>query len=149
MAIEFARNVLGLKNANSTEMDTSTPYNVIDLMEEQKGLTMMGGSMRLGAYDCKLEKDSLAYKAYNKELIRERHRHRYEFNDEFKAKFENNGMKCTGINPESGLVEVIELPALKWYIGTQYHPEYNSTVLNPNPLFMSFIRAAIEENHKS
>jgi CTP synthase len=149
MVIEFARNVLGLKNANSTEMDSSTPYKVIDLMEEQKNLTMMGGSMRLGAYACKLDKDSKAYKAYNNELILERHRHRYEFNNSFKAQFEANGMKCTGINPETGLVEVVELPALKWYIGTQYHPEYNSTVLNPNPLFMSFIGAAIGEKAKS
>jgi CTP synthase len=146
MVIEFARNVLGLKDANSTEMDLSTPYKVIDIMEEQKNLTVMGGSMRLGAYDCRLEKDSLAFKAYNQELICERHRHRYEFNDKFKAQFEANGMKCTGINPETGLVEVIELPALKWYVGTQYHPEYSSTVLKPNPLFMSFIGAAIENN---
>jgi CTP synthase len=144
MVIEFARNVLGLKDANSTEMDLSTPYKVIDLMEEQKNLTVMGGSMRLGAYVCRLEKDSMAYKAYNNELILERHRHRYEFNNKFKAQFEANGMKCAGINPETGLVEVVEIPSLKWYIGTQYHPEYNSTVLNPNPLFMSFIGAAIE-----
>jgi len=145
MVIEFARNVLGLKDANSTEIYPSTPHKVIDIMEEQKNLSMIGGSMRLGAYDCILEKDSAAYKAYNKELICERHRHRYEFNDKYKAQFEANGMKCTGINPETGLIEVIELPALKWYIGVQYHPEYNSTVLNPNPLFMSFIGAAIEK----
>jgi CTP synthase len=146
MVIEYARNVLGLKNANSTEMDPDTPYKVIDLMEAQKNLKIMGGSMRLGAYDCKLEKDSIAYKAYNSELIRERHRHRYEFNNNFKAQFEANGMKCTGINPQTGLAEIVEVPALKWYIGTQYHPEYNSTVANPNPLFMSFIKAVIAEN---
>lgn len=145
MVIEFARNVVGLKNANSTEMDITSPYKVIDIMEEQKNLTVMGGSMRLGAYACRLDKNSKAYKAYNKELILERHRHRYEFNNKFKAQFEANGMKCSGINPETGLVEVVEVPALKWYIGTQYHPEYNSTVLNPNPLFISFIGAAIEE----
>jgi CTP synthase len=144
MVIEFARNVLGLTDANSTEMDPATPYKVIDLMEEQKNLTVMGGSMRLGAYDCKLLPGSNAYKAYNKDLVRERHRHRYEFNNEYKELFEANGMKCTGINPKTGLVEVVEIPALKWYLGTQYHPEYNSTVLNPNPLFLSFIEMAIK-----
>ncbi|GHT11401.1 CTP synthase [Bacteroidia bacterium] len=142
MVIEFAQNVLGLKDANSTEMDPETPHKVIDLMEEQKNLTFMGGSMRLGAYDCKLEKDSIAYKAYQNENIRERHRHRYEFNNEYKKLFEANGMKCTGINPATGLVEVVEISGMKWYLGTQYHPEYNSTVVNPNPLFMSFIEAA-------
>jgi CTP synthase len=142
MVIEYARNVLGLKNANSTEMDPETPYKVIDLMEAQKNLTFMGGSMRLGAYSCRLEKGSIAHAAYKSDLIRERHRHRYEFNNDYKAQFEANGMKCTGINPETGLTEVVEIPALKWYLGTQYHPEYNSTVVNPNPLFMSFIEAA-------
>jgi CTP synthase len=142
MVIEFARNVLGLTDANSTEMDPDTTHKVIDLMEEQKDLTVMGGSMRLGAYDCRLEKDSIAYQAYKSENIRERHRHRYEFNNEYKELFEANGMKCTGINPETGLVEVVEIPGMKWYLGTQYHPEYNSTVVNPNPLFMSFIEAA-------
>jgi CTP synthase len=146
MVIEFARNVVGLKDANSTEMDISSPYKVIDIMEEQKNLTVMGGSMRLGAYTCRLDKNSKAYRAYNNDLILERHRHRYEFNNKFKAQFEANGMKCSGINPETGLVEVVELSALKWYIGTQYHPEYNSTVLNPNPLFMSFISAATGNN---
>jgi CTP synthase len=102
----------------------------------------MGGTMRLGAYDCQLEKDSIAYKAYKNDLISERHRHRYEFNNEYKDQFEANGMNCTGINPKTGLVEVVEVPELKWYLGTQYHPEYNSTVVNPNPLFMSFIEAA-------
>lgn len=143
MVIEYARNVLGLNDANSTEIDPSTPNKVIDLMEEQKNLTFMGGSMRLGAYDCKLKKDSLAYKAYGKEHIQERHRHRYEFNDEFKGVFEKSGMVCTGTNPETDLVEIVEIPNLKWYVGTQFHPEYNSTVVNPNPLFMSFIEAAI------
>jgi CTP synthase len=142
MVIEFARNVLGLTEANSTEMDPETPHKVIDLMEAQKNLKMMGGSMRLGAYSCQLEKDSIAHRAYKSDLIRERHRHRYEFNNDYKAQFEANGMKCTGINPETGLTEVVEVPALRWYLGTQYHPEYNSTVVNPNPLFMSFIEAA-------
>ena len=143
MVVEFAHNVLGIKDANSTELNPSAPNKVIDLMEGQKNLTMMGGSMRLGSYDCKLEKDSLAYKAYKSNNVQERHRHRYEFNDEFRKQFEDNGMKCTGINPETGLVEIVEIPGLKWFLGTQFHPEYNSTVVNPNPLFMSFIEAAI------
>lgn len=145
MVIEYARNVLGLKDANSTEMDQSTPYKVIDLMEEQKNLTFMGGSMRLGAYECKIDENSLAYKAYKKDTVEERHRHRYEFNNEYKERFEKGGMKCTGVNPETGLVEIVEIPGLKWYLGTQFHPEYNSTVINPNPLFMSFIEAAINK----
>jgi len=145
MVIEYARNVLGLEDANSTEMNPHTPYNVIDLMEEQKNVTNMGGSMRLGAYKCAIEKDSLVYKAYNKDVIEERHRHRFEFNNDFKKQFEESGMKCTGINPETGLTEVVEQPNLKWFIGVQYHPEYNSTVLSPNPLFLSFIRAVIED----
>ena len=142
MVIEYARDVLGLPQANSTEMDTEAVDKVIDLMDEQKNLTLMGGSMRLGAYGCRLEKDSIAYRAYQSEQISERHRHRYELNNDYKAQLEANGMKCTGINPETGLVEVVEVPGLKWYVGVQYHPEYNSTVMNPNPLFMSFIEAA-------
>lgn len=145
MVIEFARNVLGLEKANSTEMNENTPHKVIDLMEAQKNLTEMGGSMRLGAYTCQLEEGSKAYQAYKKPIVKERHRHRYEFNNEYKELFESNGMKCTGINPDTGLVEVVEIPELKWYVGTQFHPEYNSTVVNPNPLFMSFIEAAIKE----
>jgi CTP synthase len=143
MVIEFARNVLGLTGANSTEIDIKTPYNVIDLMEEQKGITNLGGSMRLGQYDCVLSKESKVYNVYKKELIQERHRHRYEFNNDYREQLEAAGMKCTGINPDTGLVEIVEIPALKWYIGSQFHPEYNSTVINPNPLFMSFIGAAI------
>jgi CTP synthase len=144
MVIEFARNVLGLEGANSTEMEQTTPYKVIDLMEDQKNIINMGGSMRLGAFDCMLQKDSRAYKAYQKEHIQERHRHRFEFNNEYREEFETAGMKCVGENPDSGLVEVVEIPTLKWFIGTQYHPEYNSTVVNPNPLFVSFVKAAIE-----
>jgi CTP synthase len=144
MVIEFARNVLGLEGANSTEMEQTAPYKVIDLMEDQKNIINMGGSMRLGAYECVLQKDSKAYKAYKKEHIQERHRHRFEFNSDFREQFEAAGMKCVGENPDSGLVEVIEIPELKWFIGTQYHPEYNSTVLNPNPLFVSFVKAAID-----
>ena len=143
MVVEFARNVLGLKEANSTEFDPQTQYNVIDLMEEQKNVTGIGGSMRLGAFDCILEKDSKIYEAYGKKLIQERHRHHYEFNNEYKRKFEAAGMVCTGENPDTQLVEVIDIPSLKWFIGVQYHPEYNCTVENPNPLFLSFIKAAI------
>ena len=144
MVIEYARSVLGLEGANSTEMDPMTPHKVIDLMEEQKHITNMGASMRLGAYDCLLKKGSLAYKAYGKSKIEERHRHRYEFNNAYKESYEAAGMKCSGINPDSDLVEVVEVPSLRWFMGTQYHPEYNSTVISPNPLFMSFMQAAAE-----
>ena len=143
MIIEFARNVLGLTEANSTELEPQTLYNVIDLMEEQKNITNLGGSMRLGTFDCVLEKDSKMFEAYGKKLIQERHRHRYEFNVDYKTQFEVAGMKCSGENPDTRLIEAVEIPSLKWYIGVQYHPEYNSTVLNPNPLFMSFIKACV------
>lgn len=153
MVIEFARNVLGLADANSAEMDPQSEHKVIDLMEEQKHITNMGATMRLGAYSCKLKKGSLAYKAYGKGLVQERHRHRYEFNNAYKKEFESAGMMCTGINPDSDLVEVVEMPSKRWYLGTQFHPEYNSTVVSPNPLFMSFIEAAtqtkeIKKNNK-
>jgi CTP synthase len=151
MVIEYARSELKLADANSTEMDAMTPDKVIDLMEEQKHITNMGASMRLGAYDCVLKKGSLAFKAYGKTKIEERHRHRFEFNNQYKEQFEAAGMKCTGINPDSDLVEVVEVPHLRWYLGTQFHPEYNSTVISPNPLFMSFMNAAAnmrEENRK-
>ena len=145
MVIEFARNVLGYKDANSSEMDTQTPHNVIDMMEEQKTITQMGGTMRLGAYECELVKGSRVYEAYGKEtLIKERHRHRYEFNNVYQAEYEQHGMKCVGINPAANLVEIVEIPDKKWYIGTQFHPEYSSTVLHPHPLFMSFIKACID-----
>ena len=144
MVIEFARDVLGFKDANSTEMEPNITHKVIDLMEEQKNVTNLGGSMRLGAYDCVLKKGSKVYEAYGKEHIQERHRHRFEFNNEYKSQFEEAGMKCTGENPETNLVEVVEIPNLKWFVGVQYHPEYNSTVVNPNPLFMSFVKAAID-----
>lgn len=143
MVIEFARNVMGLTDANSTEMDTKTPNNVIDLMEEQKSISNMGGTMRLGAYDCALRPGSKAAKAYGTELVSERHRHRFEFNEEYRDRFEAAGMQCVGENPNTHLVEVVELPEKRWYVGTQYHPEYQSTVLHPNPLFMDFVRAAI------
>ena len=145
MVIEFARNVLHFPNANSSEMDEMTRYNVIDLMEEQKRITQLGGTMRLGAYDCELLEGSKTWLAYGQQKrIRERHRHRYEFNNLYQSVFETHGMKCVGINPETGLVEVVEMPALKWYIGTQFHPEYSSTVLHPHPLFMSFIKTCID-----
>ena len=144
MVIEFARNVLGYADANSSEMDTRTPHNVIDMMEEQKNITQMGGTMRLGAYDCELVKDSRTWEAYGKtEHIRERHRHRYEFNNRYQEEFVQHGMKCVGVNPAANLVEIVEIPSLRWYIGTQFHPEYSSTVLHPHPLFMNFVKACI------
>ena len=171
MVIEFARNVLGYKDANSAEMRPTpqplpvmegsgyheAPVNVIDLMEEQKNITQMGGTMRLGAYDCKVLKGSKSFDAYsqselstplhNREgqgegmLIKERHRHRYEFNNAYKDEYEKAGMKCVGVNPAADLVEIVEIPEKRWYIGTQFHPEYSSTVLHPHPLFMSFVKA--------
>ncbi len=143
MVIEYARNVLGYADANSTEMDPNTQYNVIDLMEEQKSITNLGGTMRLGAYACHLLPGTKVATAYGKEDIEERHRHRFEFNDEYRQAFEDAGMKCVGTNPETGLVEVVEVPDRRWYIGTQYHPEYSSTVLSPHALFMDFVRHAI------
>ncbi|MDE6109064.1 MAG: CTP synthase [Muribaculaceae bacterium] len=144
MVIEYARDVLGLEDANSTEMDRSTPHNVIDLMEEQKSITNMGGTMRLGAYDCELRPGSLVARAYGNTRISERHRHRFEFNNRYRDELEAAGMACVGINPATDLVEVVEVPALRWFVGTQYHPEYSSTVLSPSPLFRDFMRAAIE-----
>ncbi|MCR5642688.1 MAG: CTP synthase [Prevotella sp.] len=141
MVIEYARNVLGYQDANSSEMSADTTHPVIDLMEEQKTVTNMGGTMRLGAYDCQLVKGSRAYEAYGKEaMIKERHRHRYEFNNIYKEEYESSGMKCVGINPAADLVEIVEIPDKRWYIGTQFHPEYSSTVLHPHPLFMDFIK---------
>ncbi|AMC09816.1 CTP synthetase [Lutibacter profundi] len=144
--IEFSRNVLGLKNANSTEMDNKTPYPVIDLMEEQKSITNYGGTMRLGSWDCKLEKNSKVKSIYTKNLISERHRHRYEFNNDFLSQIEKAGMIATGKNPKTNLVEVIEIPSHPWFIGVQYHPEYRSTVLNPHPLFVDFVKASLEHS---
>ena len=140
--VEFGRNVLKLEGANSTEMDHTTTFPVIDIMEEQKGVLEKGGTMRLGAYPCKLKKDSIAYKAYGKTLVSERHRHRYEFNNAYSEKYEKAGMIATGINPDSQLVEIIELPSHRWFVGVQFHPEYKSTVANPHPLFVAFVKAA-------
>ncbi|MFC4873991.1 CTP synthase [Negadavirga shengliensis] len=139
--IEFARNVLGLKDACSTEMDPDCKEPVIFLMEDQKTITQMGGTMRLGAYPCELVKGTKAGTAYGKPKITERHRHRYEFNNKYLSKFEEKGMLAAGRNPGTGLVEIIELKDHPWYLGTQFHPEYKSTVLNPHPLFVRFIKA--------
>ncbi len=144
--IEFARNVLQLKGANSTEMDADTKHPVIDLMEAQKEVTHKGGTMRLGAWDCELTENSIIYGAYGKKMIKERHRHRYEYNNKYKEQLENAGMLSTGINPETGLVEIIELKDHPWFVGVQYHPEYKSTVANPHPLFVSFVKAAHEHS---
>jgi CTP synthase len=142
--IEYARDVLGLKNAHSTEMDLQTPDPVIDLMEEQKKITAKGGTMRLGSYTCHTLEGSLARRIYGKETITERHRHRWEFNNQYLTRFEEAGMVASGKNPESGLVEIVELPRHPFFIGVQYHPELKSTVENPHPLFVHFIKAAKE-----
>ena len=145
MVIEFARDVLKLEDADSSEMNPETPHNVIDLMEEQKNITQMGGTMRLGEYPCELRAGSRAQEAYGTTSVRERHRHRYEFNNRYREDYEKAGMKCVGVNPEADLVEVVEIPELRWYIGTQFHPEYSSTVLRPHPLFVSFVKACIAQ----
>ncbi len=142
--IEFARNVLGWKDAHSTEMKEYTKHPVIALMDEQKSVVNKGGTMRLGSYTCQLDKKSKAYKAYGTDVIEERHRHRYEFNNAYKADFEKAGLKCTGMNPDTGLVEVIEIPSHPYFVAAQYHPEYKSTVMNPHPLFVSFVKAALQ-----
>lgn len=144
--IEYARNVLGLKGANSTEMDEQTAHPVIDLMEEQKSVTDKGGTMRLGAWSCHLKEDSIVYEVYGKKHIKERHRHRYEYNNSYREKLEAAGMKATGLNPETDLVEIIELPDHPWFVGVQYHPEYKSTVASPHPLFVAFVKAAYQHS---
>ncbi len=141
--VEFARNVLGLQEANSTEMVRNTPYPVIDLMEEQKGITDMGGTMRLGSYPCQVKKGTKAYMAYHKLETHERHRHRYEFNNQFLPQFEAAGMVAAGINPETNLVEIMEISSHPWFVGVQFHPEYKSTVINPHPLFVEFVKATM------
>jgi CTP synthase len=140
--IEFARNILGLKHAHSVEMDPNSPDPVINMMEEQKRITMMGGTMRLGSYPCTIAKDTLANTIYGTTEIKERHRHRYEFNNEYLAAFHENGMVTSGVNPATGLVEIVELPNHPFFIGVQYHPELKSTVEAPAPLFVHFIAAA-------
>lgn len=144
--IEFARNIMNLEDADSTEMNAKTPHPVIDLMEQQKEVIDYGGTMRLGAYDCRLVvKKSNSFAAYNKLTVRERHRHRFEFNNAYLRQFEKAGMKATGINPETDLVEIMEIPDHKWFVGVQFHPEYRSTVLNPHPLFVDFIKNALSQ----
>lgn len=147
--IEFARNVLGLKEAHSTEIVRNTPYPVIDLMEDQKGITNKGGTMRLGAYPCNIKKGSLAWEAYGKVKVSERHRHRFEFNNQFLKAFEKAGMIATGINPDTNLVEIMEIPSHPWFVGVQFHPEYRSTVKEPHPLFVAFVKAALEYKEKT
>ncbi len=139
--IEYARNVLQLSKANSVEMDTNTPHPVISLMDEQRNISQKGGTMRLGAWTCAIEKDTLLQKVYKSDLIKERHRHRYEFNDAYYEQFKKHGMIASGVNPETKLVEAIELPEHPWFVGVQYHPEYSSTVANPHPLFVDFVNA--------
>ena len=146
--VEFARNVLGLEGAASTELNPGTPYPVIDLMEDQKSTTIKGGTMRLGAYSCRLDKDSLAYRIYGSEIISERHRHRYEFNGDFLERMEAAGMKASGRNPETGLVEIVEIPSHPFFIGVQFHPELKSTPEVPQPIFVAFVKAAIENRAK-
>ncbi len=141
--IEFSRNVLGLMGANSMEMDENTPHPVISLMEEQKNITNKGGTMRLGAWDCDIAKDSKVFGAYESTAISERHRHRYEFNDDYKKQITDAGMQTTGVNPKTGLVEIVEIASHPWFVGVQYHPEYKSTVLNPHPLFVDFVKATL------
>ena len=141
--IEFSRNVLGLEDANSSEMDSDSLNHVIDLMENQKQIQAKGGTMRLGSWSCELLNDSIAFKAYNKKTVFERHRHRYEFNSSYKKQIEYSGMIATGVNPKTGLVEIIELNNHPWFVGVQYHPEYKSTVANPHPLFKAFVKASL------
>jgi CTP synthase len=141
--IEFARNVLGLRDAHSTEIKEYTPHPVISLMAEQKSVSYLGGTMRLGTYPCQLERGSLAYKAYRDDMVEERHRHRFEFNNDFLHQFQKSGMRATGINPDSGLVEIVEVENHPWFVGVQFHPEYKSTVDCPHPLFVDFVKAAL------
>ena len=147
--IEFSRNILGLKNANSTEMNPETPFPVIDLMDAQKNITDKGGTMRLGSWKCNLVKESIAGETYDHITIEERHRHRYEYNNEYRSQLEAAGLKTSGINPDTGLVEIIEIENHPWFVGVQYHPEYKSTVANPHPLFVSFVNAANEHLKKN
>lgn len=142
--IEFARHVIGWKDANSTEMSLETTHPVISVMEEQKEMLGKGGTMRLGQFNCELMPDSTIYKVYNQKIIQERHRHRYEFNNSYLSDFKKNGMNVTGINPETGLVEVVEIKNHPWFVGVQYHPELKSTVENPHPLFTGFVKAILE-----
>jgi CTP synthase len=141
--IEFARNVLNLGDAHSTEMSEKTTAPVISMMEEQKKISNMGGTMRLGAYQCEILPKSNASAAYNANKISERHRHRYEFNNDYLSSYEGAGMTATGKNPDTGLVEIVEIPTHPWFVGVQFHPEYKSTVAQPHPIFVAFVKAAL------
>lgn len=143
--VEFARNVLGYASAHSTEMVNATNYPVIDLMEQQKGVTEKGGTMRLGEYPCAIKEKTKTSEAYGRSQISERHRHRYEFNNEFLCEYEKAGMIASGVNPETNLVEIVEIPDHPWFVGVQFHPEYSSTVINPHPLFVAFVKAALKQ----
>ena len=147
--IEFARNVLGYSDAHSREMNADTKHPVIDIMAEQKNIVNMGGTMRLGAYPCKVSLDSNLYKAYGETMISERHRHRYEFNNDYLEEFKKHGMKVTGVNPDTNLVEVVEVENHPWYVASQYHPEYKSTVAKPHPMFVGFVKAMLEYHDKN
>ena len=145
--IEFSRNVLNLKDSNSTEMDEDTSNPVISLMQDQKNITNMGGTMRLGSWDCELIENSRAMSIYNSKQIKERHRHRWELNNKYLDDLQDSGLKASGINSKTGLVEIVELPSNDWFIGVQFHPEYKSTVENPHPLFVSFVSACLKYNN--
>jgi CTP synthase len=145
--IEYARNVLGLVNAHSTEMDADSAHPVIDLMEDQKEISNKGGTMRLGAYDCVLQEGSKAAEVYKRKEINERHRHRYEYNNAYKDQLTEAGLIASGVNPDTALVEIVEIEQHPWFLGVQFHPEYKSTVVNPHPLFVGFVKAALL--HKS
>ena len=146
--IEYSRNVLGFADANSTEMNPETKHPVVNLMEDQKTVTDKGGTMRLGAWNCTIKPDTLAHRIYGETTISERHRHRYEFNSKYLNQLEKAGLKASGINPETGLVEIVELEDHPFYIGVQYHPEYKSTVENPHPLFVNFVAATVKARKK-
>jgi CTP synthase len=146
--IEYMRNILGKKDASTTEIDKTTSTPVIDLMHNQKQIREKGGSMRLGSYECKLVEDTIVSSSYNKKIINERHRHRYEFNNNFRELFFSKDMIMSGYNPKNNLVEIIELKNHPWFVGVQFHPEYKSTVQNPHPLFISFINSIIKNHEK-
>ena len=146
--IEYSRNILGYKEANSTEMNDKTKHPVVNLMEEQKTITDKGGTMRLGAWKCDIKPNSLAHKIYGQKTISERHRHRYEYNNKYKDELQKAGLIASGVNPDTGLVEIIELENHPFFIGVQYHPEYKSTVANPHPIFVNFVAAAVIAHKK-
>ena len=146
--VEFARDVLGYADAASTEMNPGTTHPVIDLMEEQKTTTVKGGTMRLGAYACQLKPGTLASRIYGLPVVQERHRHRYEFNDVYRTAFEQVGMVFSGTNPDTGLVEIVEIPTHPFFIGTQFHPEFKSTPENPQPIFAAFVKASIDHKNQ-